>query len=86
MFRSTDFASKGLYKPTTTVGGPTDLSRWLESKMASEAWRKQGTDVESLRFKETSNLRLSGSTFDSGHLNKFMQNCPFVQKAAPHYL
>jgi len=32
VFKSTDFASKGLYKRTSTVGGPTDLNRWLETR------------------------------------------------------
>ena len=32
VFKSTDFGSKGLYRRTTTLGGKTDLNRWLESK------------------------------------------------------
>jgi hypothetical protein len=29
--RSTDFGSKGMYKPTTTFGGKSSLSSWIEN-------------------------------------------------------
>jgi len=81
VFKSTDFGSKGLYRRTTTLGGKTDLYRWLENKQTWEAPQNA-----THHFRETANLRLSGQTFDSNHLSKFMQKCPFAEQSEPHYV
>ena len=80
VFKSTDFASKGLYKITSTVGGPTDLNRWIEMRQSWEA------PQDASHFKETANLRLSGDTFDCNHLSNFMQKNSFATSPPPLYL
>ena len=75
-----DFGSKGLYKPTTTIGGKTTLSDWVESV---EAHGDTRMSHDRMKFRETANLRLSGTTFDSKHMSQFMSNCPFVTRPSP---
>lgn len=80
--RSTDFGSKGMYKPTTVIGGKTtNLWEWVEKyESKAEQWR---TSLDNIKFKETANLKLSGTTFDSCHMNQFMRDCPFVVRPTP---
>lgn len=79
--RSTDFGSKGMYKPTTTFGGKCSLRDWVERAEAhADNWK---TSQESLKFEQTANLRLAGTTFDSKHMSNFMQKCPYVSNMSP---
>lgn len=70
MMRSTDFGSKGMYKPTSTIGGKTSLVNWLEQNEARADQSRISQDT--INFRETANLKLSGSTFDSKHITNFM--------------
>ncbi|TNV82467.1 hypothetical protein FGO68_gene39 [Halteria grandinella] len=81
MMRSTDFGSKGMYKPTSTIGGKTSLVNWLEQNEARADQSRISQDT--INFRETANLKLSGSTFDSKHITNFMQDCPFALRASP---
>ena len=67
VMRSTDFGSKGMYKPTTTIGGKTNLGKWLENNESlGDMWK--GSAYGSINFTEAANLKLSGNTFDSKHM------------------
>ncbi len=80
--RSTDFGSKGMYKPTTAHGGKSNLKSWIEyiEGQPDNPWKKTN---ETVKFSQVPNLNLSGTTFDSNHMNKFMSACPFVHKQMP---
>ena len=78
MMRSTDFGSKGMYKPTTSLaGGRASLENWINhiENTQSEEWKQQN---EILKKANQPNLKLSGTTFDSNHLNKFLHDCPYA--------
>ena len=79
---STDFGSKGLFKPTTTLAGKTSLRGWIEHIQAQpdSEWKNQN---ETVKFKDAANLKLAGTTFDSNHLSRFLNESNFATRDSP---
>jgi hypothetical protein len=84
--RATDFGSKGLFKPTTTHGGKSSLQGWIDyiqNHYPESDWKSQN---ETVKFKDVANLKLTGTTFDSHHLSRFMNESNFATRISPHHL
>lgn len=82
--QSTDFGSKGLFKPTTMRPGKSSLKSWVEyiQGQPDSEWKHQN---ETVKFREVANLKLAGTTFDSNHLSRFMKESSFASTDSPRH-